>query len=93
MNIKNKTWDTIFWVIAILFLLLGILNAIYIHHIPAIFYMLISLFYVPPLARLAKEKLGFGIPRIIKLLFALFILWATLAIGELMELFESYLGH
>ncbi|MBT8206153.1 MAG: hypothetical protein KJO20_12320 [Eudoraea sp.] len=93
MNIKSKTWDTIFWVIAILFLLLGILNAIYIHQIPAIFYMLISLFYVPPLARSAKEKLGFGIPRIIKLLFALFILWATLAIGELMELFESYLGH
>ena len=93
MNAKSKTWDTLFWVIAIVFLLLGILNAIYIHHIPAIFYMLISFFYMPPLARLAKEKIGFGIPRIIKLLFALFILWATLAIGELMELFESYLGH
>ncbi len=83
----------IFWVIALFFLLLGILNAIYIHHIPAIFYILISLFYIPPLVRWVKEKSGFGIPRMLKLLFALFILWATLAVGELMELFESYLGH
>lgn len=79
--------------IALLFLLLGILNAIYIHHIPATFYILISLFYIPPLVRRVRDKVGFGIPRILKLLFALFIIWATLAVGELMELFESYLGH
>ena len=93
MKTKSKIWDTVFWGIAILFVLLGILNAIYIHHIPAIFYILISLFYVPPLVRRVRKKIGLGIPRIIKLLFALFILWATLAIGELMEYYESYLGH
>ena len=93
MKTKSKTWDAVFWGIALLFLLLGILNAIYIHPIPANFYLLLSLFYIPPLVRKATEKMGIGIPRILKLLFAVFILWATLAVGELMERFEGYLGH
>lgn len=80
------------WTFAVVFFVLGVLNAIFIHLVPAAFYILLSLFYIPQTNTFLKRKLGFSIPPIAKLIVGLFVLWATLAVGDLMEMFESWLG-
>lgn len=69
------------------FMLLGILNMIQVHAIPGIFYLLLASLYCPPLAIYVRNKVGFAIPFGLKMLFALLVLWASLAVGDLAELY------
>ncbi len=84
--------DIFSWFLMILFITIGILNLIYIHPVPFVFYLVLSLFYCPPLGKLTRKYVGFSIPYIVKIIVAFVILWATLAVGDLMEYYESYLG-
>lgn len=74
-----------------LFVVLGVLNLFLIHPVPGLFYMLLSLVYLPPLNRYFKAKLKFSFPTAIKLVVAFLVLWGTLGVGDLMELFEAWL--
>ena len=88
-----KNWDLISWIFGVVFFVLGVLNVIFIHIVPGVFYLLLALLYIPSTNAFFKKKLGFSIPIAVKIIFGLVILWATLAVGDLMEMFESYLGH
>ncbi|MBT8238685.1 MAG: hypothetical protein HKP38_07265 [Croceitalea sp.] len=79
------------YVLFALFVVLGVLNLFLIHPVPGVFYMLLSLVYLPPLNRYLKAKLKFSIPTAIKLVVAFLVLWGTLGVGDLMELFEAWL--
>jgi hypothetical protein len=75
---------------------IGIVNAFWGN--PAgfgIFIMLLSLVYFLPIYSILKRILGFQIPRlgIIKVLLALFILWAALGVGELFNKIETMLNY
>jgi len=88
----NKTTQTtISWIFAIIFFILGVLNAIFVHPVPGIFYLLLALVYLPATNAFIKKKLGFSIPLAVKIIVGLVILWGTLAVGDLMEMFEAYL--
>jgi len=56
-----------------------------VHPVPGIFYLLLSLVYFPPINTLLKKRFGFAIPTVVKIIFGLVILWATLAVGDLAE--------
>jgi len=75
------------WFLMILFINLDIMNLILIHPVPGIFYILFSFLYFPPLAALAAKRLGFSIPYILKIIAAFILLWGTLAVGDLAELY------
>lgn len=79
--------------LAFLFILIGILNMIYIHVIPGLFYMVIALFYFPPFVSWVRQGFSVTIPYFIRIIIAFLILWATLAVGDLVEYFESILHH
>lgn len=81
------------WIFGIIFFALGVLNLFLVHPVPGIFYLLLSLFYFPPSNTFFLKKFKISIPFWIKVIVALFILWATLAVGDLMEMFEAWLGH
>lgn len=89
MKTDSTSWNIIAWFLGLLFLVIGILNLIYIHPVPAGIYTLLSLLYLPPLARYVNQKTGFGISPIILIILAFLVLWFTLGVGELMEYFES----
>ena len=74
--------------LTIVFILLGMLNIIYVHALTAIFYLLFSLFFMPPVVAIAKQKLGFPIPYLIKLIAAIAVLWGSFAVGELGDKFS-----
>lgn len=50
-----------------------------------VFIVLLSLVYFPPITAMIKEKTGRSVPRILKILLGIFILWAALGVGELFD--------
>ena len=66
--------------------LIGLINVIW-GNDPGfgIFVFVLSLFYVPRVNAIIKEKTRRTIPAILKLFIALFILWAALGVGELFD--------
>ncbi|WP_224484753.1 hypothetical protein [Robertkochia aurantiaca] len=73
-------------ILFVLFVCLGILNWILIDPRPGIFYLVFSLLYMPPLTNMICNKLGVPFPFWLRFIFALLLLWATLAVGDLAEL-------
>ncbi len=61
------------------------------HPVPGLVYILIALIYLPFTNILLKNRFGFWIPLAIKIIVGIMILWATLAVGDLMEMFESWI--
>ena len=93
MNMKkdSESWDIINWIFLILFVLIGILNIIFVHIVPGLIYLLISSVFIPSTNTLCKNKLGFSIPIVLKIILAVLVLWFTLGVGDLMEMFESWM--
>lgn len=75
------------WIFGITFLAIGVLNVFLVHFIPGVFYLLLSLVYFPPVNAILKEKSGFSVPLVAKIILGLVILWVTLAVGDLAEMF------
>ncbi len=75
------------WVLTAIFLLLSVMNLILAHPVPGIFYILFASIFTPPFNTLLKHKTGWVIPLWIKIIFSLIILWGTLAVGDLAEMY------
>ena len=54
-----------------------------------VFILLLSFVYFPPtsniLSAISKQVVGFPIPKIVKIVLSIFIVWATLGVGELFD--------
>jgi len=88
---KLKFWNPYSWFFYFIFFFIGILNMVLIHPVPGLIYLLISLIYLPPLTNFIKVKLGLAIPIILKVILATLVLWFTLGMSDLMQMFESKL--
>lgn len=85
---RNSSFSILInWVFTLLFLILGVMNLILVHPVPGIFYILFSCIYVPPINAFLKNKTGISIPLWMKIVLALIILWGTLAVGDLAEMY------
>ncbi len=93
MKNKSNGWYIISWIFGIVFFIIGVLNVIFVHLVPGVFYIVISLIYIPLVNTFFHKKLAFSIPIAIKIILGLIILWATLAVGDLMEMIESWMGY
>jgi hypothetical protein len=87
---KLQLWNPYSWIICTIFFFIGVLNMILIHPVPGFIYILISLIYLPPLSNYIKVKLRISIPIILKVILAILVMWFTLGVGDLMEMFESW---
>lgn len=78
------------WIFGMIFLAIGIVNTFW-GNDPGfgIFIILLSLIYFLPVNDRLRKMTGFTVPgmgmRIIKVLLGLFILWASLGVGELFD--------
>lgn len=88
-ELKMNT-SALYKVLSLLFaavaLLIGIVNMFW-GNDPGfgIFIAMLSLLFIPRINALIKAKTGRSIPGILKILLALFILWAALGVGELFD--------
>jgi hypothetical protein len=80
LNIMN-------WILSIVFLITGILNLFLVHPVPGIFYIFLSFIYYPATNTILKKRFGFVIPVILKVILGFVVLWGTLAVGDLAEIF------
>jgi len=85
INFKQK----INWFFISVFILIGILNIIYIHLIPGSIYLLLAVIYLPSTDAFLKTNIGIIVPFTLKIILFLMVIWATLGVGDLFELFES----
>ena len=69
------------------FVVIGVLNVFLVHPVPGVFYLLLSSVYIPPTDAILKKRFSFSIPLAVKIVLGLVILWGTLAVGDLAELF------
>lgn len=81
------TSNIISWIFGIVFFVIGVLNIFLVHPVPGVFYLLLSLMYLPQTNTILKKRFGFSIPLVAKIVLGLVILWGTLAVGELAEMF------
>ena len=72
------------WVFGIIFLSIGLINTFWGND--AAYGVLIILFafvFFPPVNVVIKEKMGFSIPFLLKIVIGLFIIWTAVGVGEL----------
>ena len=86
MNNKSSFWNIISWLFGIVVFAIGVLNAFWGNDAGfGIFLVLLSFVYFSPLNTLLRERTGFSIHKIIKIVLGVFILWASLGVGELFD--------
>lgn len=86
MNNKLIVWNIISWVFGIAVFAIGVINVFW-GNDPGfgVFLLLLSFVYFPPANALLKEKTGFSIPLVIKIILGIFIIVASLGVGELFD--------
>ncbi|MBM3178629.1 MAG: hypothetical protein FJZ78_11565 [Bacteroidetes bacterium] len=80
------------WFFGMLFSFIGAVNTFW-GNDPffGLFILAVSLIYYPPFHRYAKKAFSINIPAIIKILLALFLIWASVGVGELFDKIEMML--
>jgi hypothetical protein len=93
MNNRSVLGDIISWFFGILFLVIGLINTFWGNDSGyGIFVVLLSFVFFPPIARRIKNRFGFTIPLIAKIILALFILWSALGVAELFDKIDLMLN-
>ena len=88
MDNQSTVLNIISWMFGIVFFAIGIVNTFW-GNDPGfgVFILLLSFVYFLPVNAILKKITGFSIPKmgIVKILLAVFILWASLGVGELFD--------
>ena len=84
MNNKSIVLDTVSWLFGIAVIAVGLINIFWGNDAGfGAFLILLSFVYFTPLNTLLKEKIGFSIPLLVKIILGIFIIIASLGVGEL----------
>jgi hypothetical protein len=92
MKNDSRSWTLMNWIFFIVFISLALLNMIFVHIVPGLIYLLISFVYLPPSNNLIKKKFGIIMPKLIKIILAVLVLWFTLGVSDLLEIVESWVN-
>jgi len=86
MNSKLSFWNIISWVFGIAVLAVGVLN-LFLGNDPffGLFLILLALVYFPPANTILRKRFAFSIPLVAKIILGVFIIWASLGVGELFD--------
>ncbi len=89
MNNKLNAGTLISWIFGIGFFAIGTVNTFW-GNDPGfgVFLLTLSLVYFPPANAILTHRFGFAIPGIVKIVLGIFIIWASLGVGELFDKIE-----
>ena len=89
VNDKPGILDPISWIFGFVVFAIGIVNSFW-GNDPffGVFIILLSFVYFPPVTALLRKMTGFNIPRFVKIIIGVFIMWAALGVGELFDKIE-----
>lgn len=89
MENNTNTLNTISWIFGMSVIIVGILNLVLIHPVPGMAYLLLSLVYLPPANTFFKNKLGFSIPILVKIVLGVILFFFTLGVSDLGDLIDK----
>jgi hypothetical protein len=86
MNKNWIVWDVIGWLFGLVVFAIGIINIFWGNDFGfGMFLLLLSFLYFPPVNVLLKKRFGFSVHYLVKIFLGIFILWAALGVGELLD--------
>lgn len=92
MNKKSTFADLISWLFAVIVMAIAVVNIFWGNDAGfGVFLLLLSFVYMPPVTRMIKQRFGFSVPLIAKILLGVFIIWASLGVGELFDKIDMML--
>lgn len=75
------------WTFGMVVLATGILNLVLVHPVPGMIYLVLSLVFFPPVNNLVIKTTGYNIPTTLKIILGIMIVWFTLGISDLGEMY------
>ncbi|HYF02772.1 MAG TPA: hypothetical protein VEC36_05305 [Patescibacteria group bacterium] len=78
------------WIFGAIAFTVGVANIIWVHPVPGITYMLLSLVYFLPESAFLKEKFGLLFPRILKIALGIVIFFFTLGVSDLGDMIDKW---
>lgn len=86
MNYRSLILNLLGWICGILFSAIGIVNMCWGNDAMfGLFLFTLSLVYYPPLHSLFRKLTGYAVHGVLKILLAIFIIWASLGVGQLFD--------
>ena len=89
LNAGSTVYTIFGWAFGMLVFAIGMANMVWVHPVPAIVYLLLSLLYFPPTNALLKEKTGFSIPLLVKVVLGIVIIMFTLGVSDLGDMIDG----
>ncbi len=87
MTNRISFFDLAGWLFGLLIFTIGILNLLLVHPVPGFAYLLVSLLFLPPVNAMLRTRLGFAIPMSVKVVLGIVIMWFTLGISDLADMY------
>lgn len=78
------------WLFGLVVFTIGLLNLFLVHPVPGSVFLFLSLIYVPPVNTLLKERTGFSIPPVVKIILGVVIIWFTLGVSDLGDMIDDW---
>ena len=69
-------------------LVIGIANLLWVHAVPGIVFLLLSLLYVPQANTFLRSRFGFTIPPAVKIILGIVVIWFTLGVSDLGDMID-----
>jgi hypothetical protein len=76
------------WLYGLILVIIGVMNLFLVHPVPGIAYLIFSLIYLPPVNEWLRAKFGIRIPVAVKVVLGIFIMWFTLGVSDLAEMYH-----
>ena len=89
MNNRPTIWSISGWIFGTAVLATGLLNMFLVHPVPGIAYLLLSLVYFPPANAYLRQKLGFTIPLVVKIILGIVLFMFTLGVSDLGDMIDK----
>ncbi|WP_242919788.1 hypothetical protein [Pontibacter liquoris] len=74
---------------ALVLTVIAVLNAVLVHPVPGIIYLLLAILYLPQTNTLLRKKLGFPIPAVVKILLGIVLMMFTLGVSDLGDMIDK----
>lgn len=76
------------WLFGTLVLAVGIANLVLVHPVPGFAYVFVSLLYFPSANTALRERFGFSIPAMVKVLLGVALVMFTLGVSDLGDMID-----
>lgn len=76
------------WAFGLLVFTIGVLNLFLVHPVPGIVYMLLAFVFFPFTNVFLRKQFGFAIPLVVRIVLGVFIMWFTLGVSDLAEMYH-----